>query len=94
MGLNIVDDRLIGTVRVTAGTKEKNDHFTRRIPFAENDDNDYDENIQIAELNALGAVLAIVKWKKMIGFYQDLEKEHHSTYDINVSQLTTDETST
>jgi hypothetical protein len=39
----------------------------------------------------LNAVLAVIKWKKMCGFYQDLREEHHSTYSINVNQLTNDE---
>jgi len=87
LGVNTVDDTLIGTLRVTAGTPAKFDHLTNRIPDTDNDNNEYAENIQIAELNSLNATLAVIKWKKMSGFYQDLEKEHHSTYSINVAQL-------
>lgn len=91
LGVNAVDDTLIGTVRVTTGTYEKNDHLLSRIPFVDDGNNDYNTNIQIAELNCLNAVLAVLKWKKMCGFYQDLREEHHSTYSINVNQLTSDE---
>lgn len=91
LGVNAVDDTLIGTVRVTTGTHEKNNHLVDRIPFVDEDNNDYNTNIQIAELNCLNAVLAVIKWKKMCGFYQDLREEHHSTYSINVNQLTSDE---
>ena len=91
LGVNAVNDTLIGTVRVTTGTHEKNNHLVDRIPFVDEGNNDYNTNIQIAELNCLNAVLAVIKWKKMCGFYQDLREEHHSTYSINVNQLTSDE---
>jgi tRNA A37 threonylcarbamoyladenosine dehydratase len=87
LGVNIVDDKLIGTVRVTTGTSLKNDHLVNRVSGEDSDDNEYATNIQIADLNALNAVMAVMKWKKMTGFYQDLEQEHHSTYSLNVAQL-------
>nr|WP_322750796.1 MULTISPECIES: hypothetical protein [unclassified Frankia] len=31
----------------------------------------------------LNAALAVIKWKKLAGFYLDLEREHHSLYAIN-----------
>ena len=51
------------------------------------DNDEYASNIQIADLNSLNAVLAVIRWKKMFGFYQDLKMEHHSTYSINVGKL-------
>jgi hypothetical protein len=93
LGVNTVDDFLIGTVRVTTGTEIKNEHLENRVPVGDNDNNDYGTNIQVADLNCLNAVMAVLKWKKMSGFYQDLENEHHSTYSINVAQLLNEETS-
>lgn len=93
LGVNTVDDFLIGTIRVTTGTEFKNDHLGNRVPFGENDNNEYGTNIQVADLNCLNAVMAVLKWKKMSGFYQDLENEHHSTYSINVAQLLNEEIS-
>jgi len=92
LGVNKVDDMLIGTIRVTSATKSKHDHLERRVPISDDKDDEYNSNIQIAELNALNASLAVIKWKKMCGFYNDLENEYHSTYSINVSQLLNDET--
>jgi molybdopterin/thiamine biosynthesis adenylyltransferase len=94
MGINRVDDSLIGTLRVTTTTKNKNDHLEKRIPISDDKDDEYNTNIQIAELNALNAALAVIKWKKLCGFYNDLENEHHTTYSINVSQLLNDEIAT
>lgn len=87
MGINIIDDKLIGIVRVTMGTLEKYDHLEKRIPVDDTDNDEYKSNIQIADLNALNAMMAIIKWKKKVGFYQDLENEHHCTYSINMGQL-------
>lgn len=92
LGVTVVDDTLIGTLRLTAGTAAKNDHLATRISSADGDEgDDYSTNIQIADLNSLNAALAIIKWKKMCGFYQDLEKEHHCTYSVNVAQLTNED---
>ncbi len=91
LGVNSVDDKLMGTLRVTTGTSLKQDHLKSRIPSGDNDDNEYSTNIQIADLNSLNSVLAVIKWKKLSGFYHDFEKEHHSTYSINVSQLLNDD---
>lgn len=87
MGIHKIDDKLIGILRVTSATKDKNDHLEHRIGLADDEADEYQSNIQISELNALNGSLAVVKWKKLCGFYQDLEEEHHSTYSINVSQL-------
>ena len=46
---------------------------------------------QIADLNALSAVLAVIKWKKRRGFYADLENEHHTTYTIDGNAITNEE---
>jgi len=87
LGVNIGEENLVGTLRVTVGTPEKYDHIPKRIGTAETDDNDYATNIQIADLNAMNALLAVFKWKKLCGFYQDLKEEHNSTFTINTGQL-------
>lgn len=91
MGLENVDDKLIGTVRVTTATAGKNDHLGNRIPFAQELENEYSTNIQIADLNALNAAMAVIKWKKLSGFYHDFDREHHSTYTVDSHLLTSDD---
>jgi hypothetical protein len=79
---------LIGDLRVTTSTAEKRDHLRRRVSLANDErEGEYDRNIQIADLNALNAALAVIKWKKLMGFYQDLERERHCTYSLNVNML-------
>ena len=86
MGVDLVDKQLQGVVRVTASTPSKRDHVRdkKRIGLSGGDpDGVYSTNIQIAELNALNAALAVVKWKKLFGFYRDLENEHYSAYTLD-----------
>lgn len=86
MGLYVTDDKVGGVLRVTASDKKnrKHVHEKGRISFGEPSDHDeYRTNIQIADLNAANAILAVIKWKKMMGFYLDLEREYHSTYTID-----------
>lgn len=94
MDLDLLEDQqcLIGTCRVTLSTPEKSDHFSRHVSLeASGADDLYGSNIQVADLNALNAVLAVIKWKKYCGFYQDCYNEHQSAYAINTHQLTRDE---
>lgn len=88
MGLELVDGTLGGILRVTASTPDKREHVHQgRISFAAGGDNIYSSNIQVADLNALNAIMAIIKWKKLRGFYRDLENEHHSTYTTDGNML-------
>ncbi len=88
MGLELNEDSLGGILRVTASTPDKRDHvYQGRVPFAGNEDDLYSSNIQVADLNALNAALAVVKWKKIREFYSDLEREHHCTYTTDGNML-------
>lgn len=86
-----VDGSLTGTIRLTTVTTDKNDHIDQRIHCEDGGDNVYSSNIQIVELNALNATLAVIKWKRMLGFYHNHESEHHSTYMFNCNSLSNDE---
>ncbi len=88
MGLQSIDEHLVGVVRTTASTLEKNDHVLETIPFVDGDvNNEYGYNIQIAELNALNAALAVIKWKKLCGFYADETHECSSFYSITQNSI-------
>jgi hypothetical protein len=89
MGLELVDGSLGGILRVTASTPDKREHVHQgRVAFEDGGENDiYASNIQVADLNALNAVMAVIKWKKIRAFYRDLEREHHSTYTTDGNML-------
>ncbi|MES2651083.1 MAG: ThiF family adenylyltransferase [Bacteroidota bacterium] len=95
IGIEITDDNsLIGLVRVTSSSDGKIEKLISkgRISFSEgNEDDEYGQNIQIAELNALNASLAIIKWKKICGFYYDIDKEMHSLYSIDDNSIINDD---
>ena len=90
MGIENSDDGLRGILRVTTSTTDQRAHVwdKQRVPFSEVDVDDvYSTNIQVADLNALNASLAVVKWKKLFGFYADLENEYFSTYTIDGNKI-------
>lgn len=88
MGLELVNGSLGGILRVTASTPHKRDHVRARVGFEGGDaENVYASNIQVADLNMLNAALAVIKWKKIRGFYRDLENEHHCSYTTDGNML-------
>ncbi|WP_282020876.1 ThiF family adenylyltransferase [Planomicrobium okeanokoites] len=88
IGIEIVGNSLIGEIRVTTSTPNDNrTHLWERISFSDSQKDEYASNIQIADLNALNAVMAVIKWKKIHGFYQDIYKELNSTYSINTGEM-------
>jgi hypothetical protein len=94
LGVEIKNDSLGAILRATVGTAAKHDHIKERIGTVDSDDNDYSTNIQIADLNAMNALMAVLKWKRLFGFYKDLKEEHNITYDVNTGQLLNDDTTT
>jgi hypothetical protein len=93
MGVYRCGEALGGILRVTASTPEHRAHVweCQRIPFGDEEDDEYDRNIQTADLNMLNAVLAVLKWKKLCGFYLDQEQEMFMAYTIGGNQLLNDD---
>lgn len=89
MGLQLDDDNLLGgIVTVTTSTPEKREHLRDVVAFADGEaDNEYSRNIQIAEISALSASMAVLKWKKHCKYYRDNRQEHCSIFTIGTNQL-------
>ena len=89
MGLQMDEGSLGGILRVTASVPGRRGHVhAGRVPFTGGGAEElYATNIQVADLNALNAALAVIKWKKIRGFYRDLESELHCTYTTDGNQL-------
>ena len=85
VGMGVLEDEssLIGQLRVTNCADLDNYEILSRIPCGDALDNDYSSNIQIAELNGLNAAMAVINWKKTLGFYRDLEGENLIYYQID-----------
>ena len=67
MGVVLSEGALGGLVRTTTSTPKNREHVHDRVPFAETEKDVYASNIQIAELNALNAANALLKWKNFEG---------------------------
>ncbi|MCF8276995.1 MAG: ThiF family adenylyltransferase [Flavobacteriales bacterium] len=94
IGVNVPQDgALTGMIRTTTSTVEHQDHVAARVSMSDNDeDKAYSTNIQIAELNALNASFAVIRWKKLYGFYEDAEHEMNSVYLIGANSVICDAT--
>jgi len=88
MGVYAIDGCLAGQVRTTLSTAPGavRTAARARIPLV-GDDDMYQQNIQIADLNALNAALAVVAWKKYVGFYNDLSHEYSTVYVTDTNSL-------
>jgi ThiF family len=89
MGVLVDDGQLSGIVRTTTSTVDTRDSAARHISFAEGDvgANEYSSNIQIAELNALNAAMAVIRWKKLFGVYHDTRKEVYAGYSLASGEI-------
>ena len=59
-------DGIAGQIRITTSTPGRSDHIARDglISYFAGDDAEYDTNLQVDELNALTANLAVIRYKK------------------------------
>lgn len=89
MGIYREGDRLGGILRTTTSEPGNRDHVAEknRIDMAGGDAGEYERNIQLAELNALNAALAVIKWKKIRGVFQDLVHEGDSGYVLDGNKI-------
>lgn len=87
IGVYRANDSLGGQIRTTTSMPGHRQHVWERVSFADEVDNEYEQNIQIAELNMLSAVEAVIRWKKFVGFYADLGQEYSSIYKIGSNRL-------
>ena len=89
MGVVLTNGRLGGIVRVTTSTPETRDQARPHISFSDEGGgaNEYATNIQIAELNALNAALAVIRWKKLFGIYQNMREDIYSGYSIPSGEI-------
>lgn len=93
MGIQLDDGKLLGVLTVTTSTPEKRDHFRGRVAFGDGEaENEYSRNVQIAELNALNATFAVIKWKKLIGYYHDTGGENFCAYTLANNRMANGDT--
>jgi ThiF family len=90
-GVGLSKDRggINGQLRITTSTPGRSDHITKDglISYFAGEDAEYDTNLQVHELNAITANFAVVRYKKLLGFYADVEDERHTVYVVDSGDL-------
>ena len=88
VGVSDDPDGIGGQIRATTSLPGASEHITtgRLISTVAADANEYDTNLQVAELNMLAAVMAVIRFKKWLSFYADAEGELHSVYRIDTNE--------
>ena len=86
IGLYVNNDQISGQIRTTCCDACTYDEVKECIPVEVSEvDEAYKTNIQIAELNAFNATLAVIKWKQLKGFYN--RQGDNSDYVLSINDL-------
>ncbi len=93
--LQWLSDRGIPCIEVGMGLRDENGKLSGLLAVVNHFDrgpvdgtavaggaNEYDRNIQTADLNALNAMLAVIEWKKYLVYYAELEPVGELVYRL------------
>jgi hypothetical protein len=89
IGVKATDDGISGLIRVTSSAPGNSGHVETAGVMSDlgDEEDDYNTNIQVSELNMLAAALAVIQFKQQLGFYHDEEREMHSLYALGDNSL-------
>lgn len=92
MGLDRQKGALNGILRATYYSAESATEVRAKelAPMSDNPDDLYRLNIQISELNALNAALAVIRYKQLRGFYLDENAFYHFLFGVSDLHLAGD----
>lgn len=86
LGVSQTESGLTGLAKVT--TYLPGEDFTlptaSAVPPGEDD---YSSNIQVADLNALNALLAVIQWKRYLGFYATHTSASETVFKVFLNEL-------
>ena len=89
MGIENEGDRLDGLLRTTLFTPKTADQAIENVPLdAKPEEGAYRVFVQIAELNALNAAAAVIRYKQLRGFYADEKGHFHSLISLGLCNWT------
>lgn len=87
MGVEVTpQNTIVGQLRTTAVTNEYRKKYRSNIGQVDLDNELYESNIQIAELNSLNAAIAVILWKKHAGFYNESVPTGSTSFVIDTLQ--------
>jgi len=92
MGLNKDRGAINGMIRTTYYSRESREEMLQKrlAPLHDDADDIYKTNIQLSELNALNASLAVIRFKQSRGFYFDDTNFNHmlfSLHDLDIASI-------
>lgn len=88
MGVEKENGRLDGLVRTTLFDETTYDRAIADVPLDKDEgEGAYRTFVQIAELNALNAALAVIRYKQMRGFYADDAGLFNSLFSVGLSKM-------
>jgi len=92
LGLEQVSGHIAGQVRVTSAVNDHYDHLKDALSSSGGENDPYASNIQIAELNCMAAILSVIRWKKLLGFYGDssVQNDWNFSYCVHSNYLIKD----
>ncbi len=86
MGVSIGDSGLTGLLKVTSYPIGADALPLQSADTAPGED-DYGSNIQVADLNALNAVLAVIQWKRQLGYFAAHSLTTETVYKLYLNEL-------
>jgi hypothetical protein len=86
MSLREGEAGLTGIAKVTAYMPSSDVALPTREAVAPGED-DYSSNIQVADLNALNAILAVIRWKRHLAFYATHEPTNETVYKLYLNEI-------
>lgn len=86
LGISATESGLTGLAKVTTYLPGSNIALPT-APAVPPDVDDYSSNIQVADLNALNAILAVIQWKRELGFYATHSRTSETVYKVYLNEL-------
>jgi molybdopterin/thiamine biosynthesis adenylyltransferase len=86
MGVSQTESGLTGLVKLTTYLPGDDTSLPVSQPTPPGDD-DYRSNIQIADLNALNALLAVIQWKRWLGIYAAYSTATEVVYKLFLNEI-------
>ncbi len=86
LGLSVVKNKIRGSIRCTPVFNGNKD-VRKEIPIDDDDNELYGTNIQIAELNAINASMAVMQWKRHLGFYHNFTGNSNTVYNVDTGGM-------
>lgn len=86
LGLSQEEAGLTGLVKTTAYFPGSG-LVPPALPAAPPDEDDYSSNIQVADLNALNALMAVITWKRYLGYYASHTPASEIVYKLFLNEI-------